>query len=141
MGGLARHAGALHLFRRVHIYQPARLVRGCNLEAMAHRLPIITLAHQGAGAFVPDNAGIKATVESPERCVQSLAQAIATVYRHPEKRVDWGTAGERFARTQNWTVRAEQMLDWYERLADGRWETPIAAAPNFGSPSTSTERA
>jgi glycosyltransferase involved in cell wall biosynthesis len=111
-----------------------------NLEAMANRLPIIALDHQGAAAFVPHDAGLRASVESPESCIRDLGKAIETVYRHPEKRIAWGNAGLAFARTQTWTLRAGQMHEWYERLAGRANERPAAQA-NFAAPTHSAERA
>jgi glycosyltransferase involved in cell wall biosynthesis len=103
-----------------------------NLEAMARRVPIITLGHQGAGAFVPEDAGIKVTVASPAECVRELGEAFSTVERHPEKCPGWGAAGERFARTQRWTLRAESMRDWYYSLVESNGSRPIIA-PGFGA--------
>src|SRR6185295_20339802 len=44
------------------------------LEAMAHRLPILTLDHQAASSMVPEEAGIKVPVIDPKHTVEGLAK-------------------------------------------------------------------
>ena len=45
-------------------------------EALAYHLPILTLNHQGVGAIVPSEAGIKVEVTSPEETVSALADGL-----------------------------------------------------------------
>jgi glycosyltransferase involved in cell wall biosynthesis len=111
-----------------------------NLEAMAHGLPVITLGHQGAGAFVPDDAGIKVPVTSPAACVRALAEAFATIHRNPEDALQWGAAGERFARTQTWALRAESMRDWYRNVMETNGSKSIAARQLDARPSAAARR-
>lgn len=83
------------------------------LEAMAHGLPIITLDHQGAGDHIPDDAGIKVPVSSPEETTLKLAQAVEYLFDNPELRPRLGAKGFEFARSQNWEARAKAMSEIY----------------------------
>jgi glycosyltransferase involved in cell wall biosynthesis len=87
------------------------------LEAMSHGLPVITLDHQGIGTFAPADAAIKIPVTTPEETVAAFSQAMAGLSSSPDKRHEMGIAARRFATSQVWTRRAEQMNCWYEELA------------------------
>lgn len=89
------------------------------LEAMAHGLPIITLDHQGAGDHIPDDAGIKVPVTSPEETISKLAQAVEYLYDRPELRASLGRKGFAFARVQNWESRARMMSEIYSQAVHG----------------------
>ncbi|NJO03787.1 MAG: glycosyltransferase family 4 protein [Bacteroidia bacterium] len=77
------------------------------LEAMAFGLPIITLNHQGARSFVPDNAGIKAPVKRPRDTVEFLKGAVEFMSANPDKRIELGKNGFDFSRTQTWAEKAK----------------------------------
>ena len=83
-------------------------------EAMAHALPILTLNHQGVGAFVPHEAGIKVPVTTPAHTVAALAQALRQLAKSPQTRHEMGQAAWAYARSQTWDCRAAQMCQWYE---------------------------
>ena len=68
------------------------------LEAMAHALPVITLNHQGAAELVPEAAGIKVAVTSPEGVAQQVAAAIERLAASADLRARMGAAGHRRAR-------------------------------------------
>jgi glycosyltransferase involved in cell wall biosynthesis len=82
-------------------------------EAMAHALPIITLDHQGVGAFVPPEAGIKVPVTTPAETTATLAQEICRLAASVETRVRMGEAAWAYAKTQTWDRKAAQMSHWY----------------------------
>jgi glycosyltransferase involved in cell wall biosynthesis len=84
------------------------------LEAMAHRLPILTLDHQGVGTFVPSDAGIRVPVTSPRQTVAELAKGIRRLESCPEDRQKMGEAAHAYARTQTWERRAERISELYE---------------------------
>jgi glycosyltransferase involved in cell wall biosynthesis len=84
------------------------------LEAMGAGLPIVTLDHQGVGAFVPPEAGFKVPVTKPEETVAGLADAIRALAESPELRARMGRAAWEFAKTQTWERRAEQMTELYK---------------------------
>ncbi len=56
------------------------------IESMSHGLPIVTLDLHGGKVIVPDYAGVKIPVETPDITRQKIADAIADLYYHPEKR-------------------------------------------------------
>jgi len=87
------------------------------LEAMSQGLPIITLSHQGAGAHVPSEAGIKVPVTTPRETVAGLAEAIRDLLYSPEKRSNMGSTGWEFARSHTWTRRAAYMIELYEQMS------------------------
>jgi glycosyltransferase involved in cell wall biosynthesis len=86
------------------------------LEAMAHGLPILTLDHQGVGAFVPPDAGIKVPVASPWQTVVELANGIRRLTSCPEERVRMGEAAHAFAKTQTWERRAHRISAVYMEI-------------------------
>jgi glycosyltransferase involved in cell wall biosynthesis len=86
------------------------------LEAMANALPIITLNHQGVRCFVPDSAGIKAPVATPQETIGALARGIEELASSPTRRQEMAGAALAYARTQTWTERTKVMLDWYAEL-------------------------
>lgn len=83
------------------------------LEAMAYGLPIITLNHQGASRFVPENASLKASVEEPQQTIQELKEAVEYVYWHPEERVQMGQNGYKFAITQTTSNKVKYIIEQY----------------------------
>lgn len=86
------------------------------LEAMAHKLPILTLDHQGVGTFAPPEAGIKVPVACPHQTVAALAAGIRRLALCPEERLKMGEAAYAYARTQTWERRAERMSEVYEEV-------------------------
>lgn len=54
------------------------------LEAMAYGLAIIALDHQGAKVFIPEDAGIKVPVNTPNETVSAIAHAITAFHDDPE---------------------------------------------------------
>ncbi len=89
---------------------------GVMLEAMTQGLPVVTLDHQGARAFVPAEASIKVPVTTPEQTAQALATAIRGLYDSPERRLKMGEAAWQLAKTQTWDRRAARMTEIYERV-------------------------
>jgi glycosyltransferase involved in cell wall biosynthesis len=87
------------------------------LEAMSYGLPVITLDHQGIGAFAPEDAAIKVPVTTPAETVGAFADAIVAIFMSPERRRQLGLGSRRYALSQTWAHRAEQMSCWYEELA------------------------
>ncbi|MDZ4699460.1 MAG: glycosyltransferase family 4 protein [Rhodothermales bacterium] len=86
------------------------------LEAMSNGLAIVTLDHQGAHDFVPDEAGLKVPVTTPEETAERLADAIAALYRQPERLAGMSAAGLAFARTNEWTLKAKQVTRLYDTI-------------------------
>jgi len=90
------------------------------LEAMAHRLPILTLDHQAASTMVPADAGIKVPVANPEQTIAALADGIRELARSAETRRRMGEAGWRYVQGLGWVQRAEQVSRWYTEVVKRR---------------------
>lgn len=86
------------------------------LEAMSHALPILTLAHQGIGAFVPAEAGIKIPVKTPAQVIDDLAQAMRNVAECAAYRLQMGTAALERVRLEAWPKRVERLAGLYEEV-------------------------
>jgi glycosyltransferase involved in cell wall biosynthesis len=85
-------------------------------EALAYRLPILTLNHQGVGAIVPPEAAIKVAVTNPEETVRALAEGMRRLVLSPELRKQMGEAGWIHAQSMSWQQHADQMSNWYEEI-------------------------
>jgi glycosyltransferase involved in cell wall biosynthesis len=88
------------------------------LEAMAYSLPILTLDHQGVGAIIPPEAGIKVPVTEPDETVLALAKGIRQLAQAPEARQRMGEAGWACAQNMGWEQRANQMTEWYQEVVE-----------------------
>ena len=86
------------------------------LEATAAGLPVISLDHQGVGACLPADAGIKVPVTNPTDTVSGLAEAIRLLSCDADTRMKMGRAAWEFAQTQTGAHRAEVMTRLYEQL-------------------------
>lgn len=93
-------------------------------EAMSQGLPVLTLAHQGVGHFVPDEAGIKVPVTSPDKTVRALADALDFLAAHPDVRRNMGYSAWSYAQTISWTKKAQQMTRRYEDVLRSPAGTP-----------------
>lgn len=89
---------------------------GQLLEAMGQGLPIVTLNHQGAKAFVPQGAGIKVPVTYPDKTAEELAKAIRLLYCSPELRREMGLKAWQFAKSETWDNRAARAMEIYRRV-------------------------
>ena len=86
------------------------------LEAMGCGVPVITLNHQGASDFVPEDAGIKVPVINPTETVEAIAQAVEYMYHNPQERLEMGKIGYEFAKTQTWSQKVLKMSEYYQEL-------------------------
>lgn len=84
------------------------------LEAMGKGLAIVTLDHQGAHDFVPDEAGFRVPVTTPASTSDALAQSLNRLYENPQKLRGMSEAGLEFARQHDWNIKAAQMTKMYE---------------------------
>ncbi len=85
------------------------------LEAMAFGLPVITLDLHGASCLVPDAAGMKVMVDTPETTTLLLADAVEHLYRLPNLRIRMGKAGYKFACKQVWSEKVRQLYGKYNK--------------------------
>lgn len=86
------------------------------LEAMAFGLPVLVPDHQGVGTFVPEEAGVKVPVTTPEATVAAFAEAVERLALDPEARNRMALAAWRFAQEERWDRRAQRMLALYEEV-------------------------
>lgn len=86
------------------------------IEAMAYGLPLITLDHHGARAFVPPEAGIKVAVSEPEVTLQALKEAIIYLAEHPEERKKMSDYAFEYARQFAWSRRIEDIQQYYQKI-------------------------
>jgi glycosyltransferase involved in cell wall biosynthesis len=92
------------------------------LEAMAYGLPIITLDLHGGKNLVPDNAGIKVPVITPEQTIKALAGAVEQVYDNPTLREEMGRQGYSFSKTQTWTLKTQHIAGFYSKFSQPAME-------------------
>lgn len=99
------------------------------MEAMGHGLPVITLDHQGVGTFLPPDASVKVPVESADATSLALARAIDALAADSERLGSMSLAARRFADSNDWTNKAEQMTRIYESVCrfDGQANVVCAA--------------
>ncbi len=90
------------------------------LEAMAYGLPIITLNHQGARVFVPEEASIKVDVVDVNKTLEELKDAVTYIHQNPEERRRMGKAAYDFAITQTWAHKVQKVLKAYKALTESQ---------------------
>jgi glycosyltransferase involved in cell wall biosynthesis len=90
------------------------------LEAMSYGLPVIALNHQGVRAFVPDDAGLKVSVDSPQQVISDLADAFDFLGSNPQLKQSMSKAALAFAESQTWQRRAEKMNELYVETMNGK---------------------
>lgn len=98
------------------------------LEAMALGLPILTLDHHGATDFIPDVAGVKVPVQTPEATAAALAQAVEELYDHPGRLAQMGRVGFAYARRHSWPALVDDLLG-HALTATGPVATTAVALP------------
>ena len=100
---------------------PAQLV-----EAMGMGLPVITLDHHGPRDLVPEDAGIKVPVTTPQGVLRDLAAAVDRYSRLTgEEKTAMSRAAWSFARTLNYMTGAELFEALYREILSG---TPVLTA-------------
>jgi glycosyltransferase involved in cell wall biosynthesis len=87
------------------------------LESLAQGLPVITLDLHGGSDLVPDAAGIKVPVVDAAQVIRDGAAAVDRFHSlSPAEKTEMSVAGWTFARSLNWTVRAEQAELLYRKI-------------------------
>jgi len=98
------------------------------LEAMALGLPVITLDLHGARDMVPENAGIKVPVTTPDEVVRGLAAAIDRfASMSAEQKNAMSRAGWEFAQANTWSCRAAKAEVLYAELLGLQPDGPLSA--------------
>lgn len=97
------------------LYTSLRDSCACQLlESMALGLPVITLDLHGARDLVPDTAGIKVPLSTPNKIVEDVAVAVERYAKLSDsERTKMSIAGWEFARKMTWDIRAEEAEQLY----------------------------
>ena len=98
---------------------------------MALGLPILSLDHHGATAFIPDEAGVKVPVQSAAATAAALARAVEHLYDHPAELVRRGQASFVFASQYSWP---QLVADLHRRAAAAAPELAALAPPATAVP-------
>jgi glycosyltransferase involved in cell wall biosynthesis len=89
---------------------------GVNLEAMAHGLPIICIAHQGVGDITHDACAERVKPGTIEVTVQALAESIIRMAENPTRRQQMADASAiRAKNVFSWDEKFDRMVKVYEK--------------------------
>jgi glycosyltransferase involved in cell wall biosynthesis len=87
------------------------------LESLAQGLPVITLDLHGGHDLVPEAAGIKVPVVDAAQVIRDGAAAVDHFQNlSPAEKTAMSLAGWTFAKSLNWTIRAEEAELLYGNL-------------------------
>ena len=86
------------------------------LEAMAYGLPVVTLDHQGAHTFVPNDAGIKVPPTDVATTLTKFSEAVRYLLEHPQERAAMGARAFAFAQQQQWPQKIATMTNEYDHF-------------------------
>jgi glycosyltransferase involved in cell wall biosynthesis len=84
---------------------PAQLI-----EAMAYGMPVVTLNLHGQAIIVSDETGFRCSSESPEVAIESLTQAILTLYNNASIFASMSKAAHSFALKQTWENKIKTIV-------------------------------
>ena len=108
----------------VFLFTTLRETEGLQLlEAMAGGAAIVTLDHHGPRVAVPEVAGIKVPVTTPEETVAGLTRALEKLARDPDTVAAMSLAGIRWAGENTWAKKVRRAIELY----------PAAIAANEGA--------
>lgn len=86
-------------------------------EAMANKLPVVSLRQNGVKHIVEPDMGILVDIRSAEQVLDDLADALKRLIEDPKLRQDMGQAGYRkISERFTWDDRAESMSRVYEQI-------------------------
>ena len=86
-------------------------------EAMANKLPVVSLKQNGVKHIVETEMGILVELTSREQILEDMASALKTLIENPQLRREMGQAGFRKIQADyTWSGRAEYMRDVYEAV-------------------------
>ena len=87
---------------------------GVNLEAMAHGLPVICIAHQGVGDITDESCAERVPAGPIEETIGKIAQAIIRLANDPARRAAMGEAAAKRAREKfSWDEKFDRMCGHY----------------------------
>ena len=86
-------------------------------EAMANKLPVVSLKQNGVKHIVEPNMGILVDLKSKDQVLNDLADALKLLIENPKLRQDMGQAGYvKIKESFTWSCRAQAMNRVYERI-------------------------
>jgi glycosyltransferase involved in cell wall biosynthesis len=95
---------------------------GVNLEAMAHGLPVICIAHQGVGDITDESCAERTPAGPIEETIGNIAQAIIRLTNDPARRMAMGEAAAKRAREQfSWDEKFDRMCGHYCEAREKRF--------------------
>lgn len=109
----------LALYRKVDVlaFTSLRDTSGnVMLEALAAGLPVIYLDHQGAADVCSDQCGIPIPVDTPQRSVVAISDAIAALATRPEVYDCLSHGAIARAHDLDWRVNGRAMADIYAQI-------------------------
>jgi len=108
------------------------------LEALAAAKPIICLDHQGVGAIVTPECGIKIPVTNRRDVARQLSKAITLLHGDRDRRQFLTDGARRRASDYLWSLQAKRIAEEYNRIlrsigSDARcdFEMPTESASDF----------
>jgi glycosyltransferase involved in cell wall biosynthesis len=94
---------------------------GVNLEAMAHGLPVICIAHQGVGDITDTSCAERILPGPIDETIDKIAQAIIRLANDPARRVAMGEAATKRAREKfSWDEKVDRMCGIYREVREKR---------------------
>lgn len=92
---------------------------GVNLEAMAHGLPVICIAHQGVGDITDESCAERIAAGPIPETIDGLADAIIRLANDPARSTTMGNAGAKRAREKfSWEEKFSLMTRHYREAAN-----------------------
>ena len=87
-------------------------------EAMANKLPVVTLNQNGAKYIVEDDAGILIDINSQEQILSDMGKALSLLIDDYDLRSRLGNNGyEKLKKYYTWSARAKQMNEVYQNVS------------------------
>lgn len=83
------------------------------LEAFAFGMPIVTIMLHGQAILVNDETGIRCSVDTPEKTIAELKEALIYLYNNPQRVTQMSHAAMKFARTQAWPQKVAGIVKNY----------------------------
>jgi glycosyltransferase involved in cell wall biosynthesis len=94
---------------------------GVNLEAMAHGLPVICIAHQGVGDITDESCAERIPAGPIEETIEKITQAVIHLANDPERRTAMGEAAAKRARERfSWIEKFDRMCGHYREAREER---------------------
>lgn len=90
---------------------------GVNLEAMAHGLPVICIAHQGVGDITDESCAERIPAGPINETIEKITLAIIRLANDPARRVTMGDAAAKRAREKfSWVEKFDRMCGIYHEI-------------------------